>query len=71
MLLREAIEILARHAAKDCIGSGCGISSIPSQKEIELVICALHRVWPRIHGHGMTKNEAFNIGFPGIGKDEE
>lgn len=47
MTKKEAIHILIRHAASDCMGAGCGLGhSVPSEKEKLTVSRAILKVWP-------------------------
>jgi hypothetical protein len=57
----EALHILIDHAAKNCMGSGCGPGhQIPSEKERLRVSMAILKVWPEKH-YGPNW---FNLGLP-------
>lgn len=61
MTKREAIRILIDHAARDCIGSGCGPGhQVPSYEETYRVAEAVLKVWPEKH----YSPNWFNLGLP-------
>ena len=62
MTRREAIHILIDHAAKNCVGSGCGPGhGIPSYEERNRIALAIQKVWPEKH----FEPNWFNLGlFP-------
>jgi hypothetical protein len=57
MKLREAIAVLLEHTENDCHGAGCGIRSLPSQKEMLRVYAAAQRVWPTVFGYSISDEE--------------
>jgi hypothetical protein len=63
MTKRSALEILIRHAAADCHGSGVGISSIPSDKEIALVKEAIKKIWKEAFPYDTFEDGRFNLGI--------
>ncbi len=61
MTKREAINILIKHAASDCVGAGCGPGhQIPSEEERLRVSRAVLKVWPEKY----FGPNWFNIGLP-------
>lgn len=61
MTKKEAIHILIEHAAKDCVGSGCGGGHVvPSWAETLRVVEAIQVVWPEKH----YPPNWFNMGLP-------
>ena len=50
MTEKQAIHILIKHAASDCVGGSCGIGhAVPSFGETLLVSRAILKVWPEKH----------------------
>ena len=46
----EALHILIEHAAKNCVGAGCGSGhQVPSYEERNRVALAIKKVWPEKH----------------------
>ena len=50
MTKREAVHLLIKHAARNCVGAGRGPGhQVPSREESNLVALAILKVWPEKH----------------------
>jgi len=63
MSLREAIEILIRHACMNIQGAGCGIRQQPTREENMKGARAVERSWKYIYKEEMTEMEKYNCGI--------
>ena len=63
MKLKEAIKILIAASARDVVGSGRGISSVPSREIKRDVKEAISRAWLYVYGRKICDNEKFNLGL--------
>lgn len=61
----EAILILIEHTARDLVGSGRGISSIPSEKERKKAVQAIEKMWRKAHGYPLRESDRYNLGILG------
>lgn len=62
MTKKEAIRLLIEHAAKNCVGAGCGFHTVPSHDVQVDVSRAILKVWPE--SYPIDRNVFRNLGLP-------
>jgi hypothetical protein len=63
MTRRQALEVLFRHAAADCAGTGRGIRPVPDRATKREVRDAIARLYPDAYGREMEVGDARNLGL--------
>lgn len=66
MTKRKALQILIEHASRDCVGTGCGIRTNPTEEQIILITQAVCKVYKDAFDREVDNNDLFNLGLPSI-----
>jgi hypothetical protein len=64
MTRQRALQILIEHAARDCVGAGCGYHTVPSEERRMEVSRAVRKLWRNAYDWPITDTDFLNLGIP-------